>query len=86
MKFLRRILGFSPSRPPTRLTEPEALQIATGALTSSFVGQNLIVMKVYKKEDNVLWTLTTATVGSGLSITVNDATSEVMTVAPWGVR
>jgi hypothetical protein len=89
--FLKSILGVTDppaaGRPAPRLREAEALEIARKALQRDVP---LFVSKVKRRSDEpadaIEWMIGTATVGSGQTVRIDDASGEVLEVAPWGVR
>jgi hypothetical protein len=89
--FFKSILGMpdrsASSRPETRLREAEALEIARNALQRDVP---LFVSAVKRRADGaadgIEWVIGTATVGSGQTVRVDDASGAVLEVASWGVR
>jgi hypothetical protein len=89
--FLKSILGVvdrsAADRPATRLREAEALEIARKALQRDVP---LFVSSVKRRSDGpadaIEWVIGTATVGSGQTVRIDDASGEVLEVARWGVR
>jgi hypothetical protein len=69
--------------PQCRLSEQEALEIA--AQVVSFPSP-LSVVRVSQTERGVVWVISTATVGSGEHVRVDDATGEVIDSGGWGMR
>jgi hypothetical protein len=89
--FLKSMLGMADrsasSRPATRLNEAEALEIARKALqrdTPLFV--NEVKRRTDGPTDGIEWVIGTATVGSGQTVRIDDASGDVLEVARWGVR
>jgi hypothetical protein len=85
MDLLRRLFGRAPARarPPCRLTEAQALDIARDAVAGA---SPLYVHDIVQTDAGVEWLIGTATVGSGTSIRISDANGEVLERRPWGVR
>ena len=84
MSMLRKLLGKSaPARPPCRLTETEALQIARKELGGEMP---LYVTKIAQTERGIEWQIGTATIGSGATISIDDATGAVIERGKWGIR
>jgi len=85
--FLKSIFGGS-SRPATRLSEAEAMEIARKALARDDIP--LFVKEVKRRADGTAdgleWVIGTATIGSGYTVRIDDATGAVLEVARWGVR
>jgi hypothetical protein len=81
----RRLLGglAKPARPACRLSEHEALEIARAAVGAA---QPCFVQNVRQTEAGVEWLIGTASIGSGVTIRISDATGEVLERRPWGVR
>jgi hypothetical protein len=81
----RRLLGrlSKPARPACRLSEAEALEIARAA---TGVAKHCFVQDVRKTDTGIEWLIGTATIGSGVTIRISDATGEVLERRPWGVR
>ncbi len=82
MEHGKRIIGRT-GRPTTRLGEAEVLEIARKALERDMP---LFVKDVQLGSESVEWIISTATVGSGYMVRINDASAAVLEVAPWGVR
>ena len=70
-------------RPATRLREAEALELAHKAPHHDMP---LLITDVKFGPDSAEWVISTATVGSGHVVRIDDATGAVLEVAPWGVR
>ena len=84
MSLLRKLFGKSaPMRPSCRLTETEALQIARNELGDA---TPLYVTGIARTERGIEWQIGTATVGSGTTISIDDATGVVIEQGRWGVR
>lgn len=66
-----------PARPPTRLTEEEAIAIASKALGGETV---LAVLDVAVTTHGVEWRIVTPTLGSGKDVYIDDATGAVLRV------
>jgi hypothetical protein len=75
-----RLYRHGPARPPTRLTEEEAIAIATKALGGDTV---LAVLDVVVTNDGVQWHIVTPTLGSGTEVYIDDATGAVLRVEPY---
>jgi hypothetical protein len=74
--LLRKLFGRRAApRPPCRLTEAQALEIARGAVG---VAKACYVRDVVQSEAGVEWLIGTATLGSGRTIRISDATGEVL--------
>ncbi len=84
--LLRGLVGLSPRRPATRLTEADALGLARKALPAGASGAGLIVTGVQRNGPSLRWIVSTATVGSGTTMSVDDATGQVTEVTAWGLR
>ena len=84
MSLLRKLLGKSaPTRPTCRLTETEALEIARHALGAA---TPLYVTRIARTERGIEWQIGTATIGSGVTISIDDATGAVIERGKWGIR
>lgn len=70
-------------RPACRLTESEACDIARQAIGRA---TPLVVQDVVETAAGVEWRIATATVGSGTTVRIADATGEVLAKNSWGVR
>ena len=81
---LRALFGRATvTRPPCRLTDAEALALAREALGGRMP---LFVSGVSAAADGVVWTVGTATIGSGCWVSIDDATDTVLECRRWGVR
>jgi hypothetical protein len=77
----------SGSRPPaTRLSEAEARAIARAAVPDGFFKDRMTITKVESRDGRLLWHIESATRGSGLRVTIEDATGQVIEQKKWGVR
>jgi hypothetical protein len=84
MSLLRKLLGKrAPARPSCKLTETEALEIARNALGEA---TPLYVTTVARTERGIEWQIGTATIGSGATIRIDDATGTVVDRGNWGIR
>jgi hypothetical protein len=72
-----KLYRHGPPRPPTRLTEEEAIAIASNALGGEIV---LAVLDVVATTHGVEWRIVTPTPGSGKDVFVDDATGAVLRV------
>jgi hypothetical protein len=83
------LLGQKAKPPRTRLSEAQAVEIASayaraGKLEGSDV--KLVVHEVRDTGGRVLWTLRTPTVGRWLTVEIDDTTGEVLNHQVHGVR
>lgn len=85
IELLRRMFGIR-SEPPTRMTRDAALAAARAAATAAGLDVDLGMTSIRREGDRTIWTVGTATVGSGVSIEIDDATGTAGPVTPWGVR
>lgn len=75
-------------RPQTRLTPEQAQAIANAAMTgdwSCYAGK-MGAVSMERRDGRVLWQVGSATIGSGATVTVDDATGAVLDRRGWGVR
>jgi hypothetical protein len=81
----RRLLGghARSARPACRLAENQALDIARAAVSAA---QPCLVQDVQRTDAGIEWLIGTATIGSGVTFRISDATGEVLERRPWGVR
>ncbi len=69
--------------PVCRLSEAEALQIATSKIGE---GQMLVVRRVMRVGDRTEWHVGTGTIGRGKIVRIDDATGDVIGAEVWGKR
>jgi hypothetical protein len=83
--LLRRLFGraSAPTRPPSRLTEAQAVAIAREVVGST---NPLYVQDVVQTDTGIEWLIGTATVGRGVTIRISDASGKVLESRSWGVR
>ena len=86
MTLLRGLIDLSPRGPVTRLTEADALDLASKALPADANGAGLIATQLRRDGPSVHRIVSTASEGSGTTISVDDATGQVTEVAAWGLR
>ena len=80
--FLKDLIGWprpsvSPVRPPTRLTEEQAVAIASKALGGE---TGLALLDVAVTNHGVEWRIGTATLGDSEEVFIDDATGAVLRV------
>jgi|GEM_PF-2027410 hypothetical protein len=85
MSFWRTLFArrAAPERPDCRLTEMQALELARRAVTGT---RPLHVTEVVRTERGVEWRIGTGSVGSGVTLRIDDATGEILERRDWGVR
>jgi hypothetical protein len=83
--LLRRLL-FGPPTPATRMTRDEVLALAAKAAEAARINRTLGVATVRRIDGRLTWIVSTATKGSGWSMSIDDATGEAGPVKRWGIR
>ena len=68
---------FAPPRPPTRLSAPEAVALAAADPAVSALGRALPMAKLWRRGDEVVWRISSATIGAQWWVEVDDATGRV---------
>lgn len=88
MRFLTRWFWRSPPQPNTRLTEEEVRAIAHDAAAAAAYEspEAMICTTLQKEQDRTIWRVSSATIGSGLLVSIDDATGEVIDVRRRGIR
>jgi hypothetical protein len=81
----RRLL-FRPPPPQTRMTKEEVMGLAAEAFAKTRIDEVLLWPTVRSIDGRLTWIVGTATVGSGCTVSIDDATGEVGPVEYWGVR
>jgi hypothetical protein len=81
--LLQRLFSHPPKRPACLLTETEALAIARTAVDTTMP---LHVTRVAQTGAGIEWQIGTATVGSGWTVRIDDASGAVIECRRWGVR
>ena len=85
--LLRTLIELRPKRPITRLTEAEAMALARHALPERAASKMLIVRRVGRDgTSGIKWSFSTATVGSGYGVTIDDQTGQASDIERWGIR
>jgi uncharacterized membrane protein YkoI len=85
--FLARLLGKKPTRPPpSRLSSDEAIAIARRAVAGDPVAEDLALAKFELRSGKAVWVVSSATVGSMLEISIDDATGQVLEQKYIGMR
>jgi len=85
LALLRRVL-FGPASSETRMTRDEAMALAAKAAEAAAIDRVLGWATVRRIDGRLIWVVSTATKGSGWSVSIDDATGEVGPVTRWGVR
>ena len=75
-----KLYRHGPARPPTRLTEEEAIAIASKELGGEAI---LAVLDVAVTNHGVEWLIVTPTLGCGKVVHIDDATGAVLRVEPY---
>ncbi len=75
----------SPGLQP-RLREDEVLAIAGKAVGGDPIDEHFCVEELEEGSGALIWSVGSATVGSGLYVRVDDATGRVVEIKRWGVR
>jgi hypothetical protein len=85
---VRWLLGLPPPRPvlPTRMTADEVRNTAKAALYATGCPFELMKPLPRRAGERLLWTVDSATIGSGWRVEVDDATGVAGPVSRWGVR
>jgi hypothetical protein len=81
---LRRFLFGDSLR--TRMTEEQVRLMADWVAHKAHIDGGFARVSVRRIEGRIVWVATTATIGSGWSVTIDDATGEVGPVKRWGFR
>jgi hypothetical protein len=77
-----KLYRYGPARPPTQLTEEEAITIASKELGGETVLAVLAVLDVAVTNHGVEWHIVTPTPGNGKDVYIDDATGAVLRVEP----
>jgi hypothetical protein len=83
--WLRRVVLGPPGR-ATRMTQDEAMALAAKAAEAAGIDRVLGVAMVRRVDGRLTWIVSTATKGSGWSVSIDDATGEAGPVKRWGIR
>lgn len=81
----RFVVG-EPPRPVTRLSREEVIDIARAAIRDRPRSQDLGLAEARREDGRLVWHVSTATVGSGYCVMIDDATGTVISEGGWGVR
>ena len=82
--FYRRLFG--PSRPKPRLSHEQVRVLVAAAVQAAHIDATLGVLSMRRIEGRITWIAKTATKGSGIQVTVDDATGTLGPVERWGIR
>lgn len=85
-KFISRWLSGKTANIQTRLSADEALAIARSATSGDSMSQHLARTTVEERSGSVVWIVSSATVGSMIEVSIDDATGKVLDVQRIGVR
>jgi hypothetical protein len=86
IEIIRRLFSRRTHRSATRLSQQDVLAIAATAATDALLADLMTITSVEQRDGRLIWHIGSATVGSGLTVTVDDATGEVIERKTWGVR
>lgn len=72
----------------TRLTPEQARALANAAMTGdwSWYAGKMGMVSTERRDGRVLWQIGSATIGSGATVIIEDATGVVLDRRGWGVR
>ena len=84
-QFRRLLFGPSPF-PETRMTNEEVIALAAAAFGKAGINDVLLWPTVRSIDGRLTWIVGTATIGSGYTVSIEDATGVVGPVKHWGVR
>jgi hypothetical protein len=82
--FYRRLVA--PSRPKPRLSHEQVRALIAAAVQAAHLDATLGVVSMRRIDGRITWIAKTATKGSGLRVTVDDATGTLGPVERWGIR
>ena len=74
---------------PTRMTAEQAGEAAAEAASATFASApfgGILGPRAYQQDGRLLWEVRSATIGSGWTAVVDDATGECLEVKRWGIR
>jgi hypothetical protein len=85
LNFFHRLLH-RPFLPGPRLSREQVRALVAAAVRAADIHATLGVLSLRRRDGQFTWIAKTATKGSGLQVTVDDATGTVGPVERWGVR
>jgi len=84
--FLRRLIGRQRFGPHSLLSAKQACEIAERAVTGTYYAGKMTFSKLENRDGKLIWLISSVTKGSGVIVTVDDATGELMHNERWGIR
>ena len=84
--FFRRFGRQNNERPTAKLSQAQACAIANAAVSDSPYKAMMTMARVDNRDGKRVWIVGSATIGSGMTVIVDDATGKILHREPWGVR
>jgi hypothetical protein len=83
--FYRKLHG-APEPKPSLLSEQQARDVAETAVLGTHHAGNMWMAELGHLDGRLIWIVGSASVGSGITVTIDDATGDVISCKPWGIR
>ncbi len=84
-EFIHHFFTRHTQQTKTKLAEEEVLIIARDAADQP-LRDSMCMIKVEERKGRLVWTVASATIGSGLEIAIDDATGKIINIKHVGVR
>lgn len=85
LRFFYRLLR-GPSLPGPRLSQEQVRALVAEAIEAANIDATLGVLSMRRVDGRFVWIAKTATKGSGLQVTIADATGALGPIERWGIR
>ena len=84
--FYKRLRKSRPAPAPTRLSRDAVLAIARSATANDPLAEELALVTLEQRAGRAIWIVASATVGTSLHVSIDDASGEVLEKQYLGVR
>ena len=86
LKFLRSVFNKGQTEMTTGLTAEQACAIAENEVKGSDWAGQMTMSTTERRDEKLVWIIGSPTVGSGMTVTIDDASGTVISCGTWGVR
>lgn len=86
LSFLRRFIDRGRSSPKSLLSAQQACDIAEKVVSGTHCAGTMNLSRLESRDGKLIWLVSSVTIGSGMTVTIDDATGAVIRSERWGIR
>lgn len=86
LSFLRRFIDRGRSSPKSLLSAQQACDIAENVVSGTHCAGTMNLSRLESRDGKLIWLVSSVTIGSGMTVTIDDATGAVIRSERWGIR